>query len=304
MMEIVGLQPYFLPQVQRLINNHLDMVVGGWAIPAETIWQRLQANPAQYVIDPWVRERVTLAALAGGRLLGAAHLLRYGDEPAIGSDYRRAMDVAWLVAEPDEGAAADALLEAAGEFSRRWGAAVVYALDAGLAVPLSHGLADAWGHIGRALERAGFEQTGGRLERTYGGLLEGIQVASEPPIRGLALREQPRESGFVLHAVVGGAAAGHCECVVDLTEGGALPALRGWAELAEIAVEEEWQGHGIGAWLIGQALPRLRAAGNERLVLAVDSEDDARGAGRFFRRFGWEVLATHTLGWRRDGESA
>jgi GNAT superfamily N-acetyltransferase len=298
-MEIAELQPQFLAQLQRLINDHLALVVDGWAIPAEAIGQRLQANPAQHILDPWVRQRATVAATEGGRLLAAAHLLRYGEEEAVGEDYRKAMDIAWLVAEPDEPEAADALLEAAGEYGRRWGAAAVFALDAGLAVPMVGGLPDAWTHIGLALERAGFEHTAGRIERIYGGTLAGITGEGRPAIAGLALEERTQPDGFVLQAIVGRAAAGHCECVADLTERGALPALRGWGELAELEVEEGWRNRGIGTWLIQQALRRLRLAGCERLIFSVDSEDEARGAGRFYRRFGWEVLARHRVGWQR-----
>jgi GNAT superfamily N-acetyltransferase len=99
-------------------------------------------------------------------------------------------------------------------------------------------------------------------------------------------------------ALAGGQAIGHCECSADLTQGGALPALRGWAELGEIEVAEEWRHRGVGTWLIGHAATWLRLGGCERAVFSVAAENEAAGAGRLYQRLGWNVLARHQIGWR------
>ena len=96
----------------------------------------------------------------------------------------------------------------------------------------------------------------------------------------------PRFSG-----VLGGEAVGFCEVAPDLSRGGALPALCGWAKLAELWVEEGWRSMGIGGWLVRHAAEWLRLAGCERMVFNVADPNEAAGAGRFYRRFGWEVLA-------------
>jgi hypothetical protein len=43
----------------------------------------------------------------------------------------------------------------------------------------------------------------------------------------------------------------------------------------------------------------LRLGGCERVILSVDGEDEAAGAGRFYRRFGWDVLARQQVGFLR-----
>ena len=90
---------------------------------------------------------------------------------------------------------------------------------------------------------------------------------------------------------------GECDCVSDLTDGGVLPALHGWGELAELEVREPWRNHGIGAWLVRHALAWLRLGGCTRIVLTVAAEDEAAGAGRFYRRFGWDALVRFQRGW-------
>jgi GNAT superfamily N-acetyltransferase len=83
----------------------------------------------------------------------------------------------------------------------------------------------------------------------------------------------------------------------DLTVGGALPALRGWGELAELEVREPWRNRGIGTWLVQHAVVWLRLGGCSRIVLSVAAEDEAAGAARFYQRFGWEALVRFQRGW-------
>jgi GNAT superfamily N-acetyltransferase len=90
---------------------------------------------------------------------------------------------------------------------------------------------------------------------------------------------------------------GYCECISDLTEAGALPALRGWAELAELEVGEPWRSRGIGAWLVQNAVAWLQLGGCDRIVLSVAAENEAAGAGRFYQRCGWWPLARLQRGW-------
>ena len=73
--------------------------------------------------------------------------------------------------------------------------------------------------------------------------------------------------------------------------------LGGWAELTELWVREGSRNRGVGRWLVEHAAGWLRLAGRDRVVLCVDGDDDEAGAGRFYRRFGWEVLARLTLSW-------
>ena len=80
----------------------------------------------------------------------------------------------------------------------------------------------------------------------------------------------------------------------DLTHGGALPALSNWADLWELRVQEPWRGQGIGAWLLRHAVSWLRLSGRDRIVVNVTEDDEAAGAGSFYRRLGWGVFARET----------
>jgi GNAT superfamily N-acetyltransferase len=82
--------------------------------------------------------------------------------------------------------------------------------------------------------------------------------------------------------------------------GWAIPAPRGWAELSEVHVAEGWRNRRVGSWLVGTAAGWLRLCRRDRVVLAVNEDDEAAGAGRFYRRFGWDVLAREIRPWPRD----
>lgn len=92
-------------------------------------------------------------------------------------------------------------------------------------------------------------------------------------------------------ALLEGQTVGTCECVPDLTEGGALPALSGWGELTELEVAERWRNKGVGAWLIQHAIAWLRLGRCDRVVLAVAPESEAAGVDRFYQRCGWSPLS-------------
>jgi ribosomal protein S18 acetylase RimI-like enzyme len=302
MMQIEPLRNEHLIQLQALINAHLSAVVPGWALPAAFIADRLHHDPRQYVLDPWVTERTTLCALDRQRVVAAAHVLRYGTTAEVGEYYRGAGDIAWVVFWPEHAAAAPALLSAVHSQLAKWRVTRAYAWDTGLPIPLLVGVPDAWPHVAAALAGQGYRPFPDRAEALYGGRLDGVPVPFAPPIAGLALRRTVGSMGARFSALVEGQEVGHCDCGPDLTLGGELPALRGWAELFEIEVEMHWRNRGIGTWLVQHAAAWLRLGGCDRIVLAVASEDEAAGAGRFYRRFGWEVLVREQPGWSRAME--
>jgi GNAT superfamily N-acetyltransferase len=64
--------------------------------------------------------------------------------------------------------------------------------------------------------------------------------------------------------------------------------------------ELSWRNQGIGRRPAQYTAGWLRLAGCDRIVLAVDDDSEAAGAGRFYRRFGWDVLARETHHWRKE----
>ncbi len=293
------LEDEHLAHLQALVNAHVDAAVPGWALPATHLRERLNRNPDQYVTDPWVRERLTLCALERGRLVAATHLLRYGVGPAVGPDYHNAGDLAWFLFWPDSPDAGHQLLAAAHEQMAAWAVSRVYAWDAGLPVAFLNGVPDVWPHIAATLSVAHHQPDPDRREAVYGGWLVQIPPPGAAPLPNLTVQRTLGRRATRFTALADGQPVGHCECAADLTQGGAIPALGGWAELAELQVAEGWRSRGIGAWLVRHAVAWLRLGGCERVLLSVAADDEARGAGRFYQRLGWTALLRCQRAWSR-----
>jgi GNAT superfamily N-acetyltransferase len=298
MLHVESFRPEHLPQLRALVNVHLDAAVPGWSLPEAFIASRLEREPEEFVVDPWVVERATLCAVERDRVVAAAHLLRFGDGPEVSDACRAVGEIAWLVAWPGHERAADQLLAAAGEQLTAWETRTQWAAG-GLLVPVLSGVPDAWPHIAAALARAGFRATPGREEAVYGGELRRVPTPSAPPLTGLRWRRTVGETTVRFVATLEDRHVGVCEWDLDLTLGGARPALAGWAELANMQVEEDWRGRGIGTWLLGHAVAWLRLGRYKRVVLATAVGDEAAGSGRFYRRLGWDVLTRLDRAWGR-----
>ncbi len=71
-------------QLTDLVNRHAAAVLPGVSTSVNTVLSSLEARPDEYVVDPWVAERLTLVTEHHGRVVAAAHLHRYRDEPDVG----------------------------------------------------------------------------------------------------------------------------------------------------------------------------------------------------------------------------
>jgi GNAT superfamily N-acetyltransferase len=303
MSHVESFRPEHLPQVRALINGHLNAAVPGWSLPEAFIASRLRREPEEYVVDPWVTRRATLCAVERDRVVAAAHLRCYGGHATVGDAYRAVGEVAWLVAWPAAEQAGDELLAAAGEQLAAWEVRARWAAT-GLPVPVLSGVPDAWPHIAAALAQAGFRPTPDHAEAVYGGDLAAVPAPPAPPLAGLRLRRTVGDTTVRFAGVLDDRELGVCECDLDLTLGGARPALWRWAELANLQVEAGWRGRGIGGWLVGHAAAWLRVGGYERIVLTTSIDDEAAGSGRFYRRLGLEVLTRLERAWGDDGDDA
>lgn len=285
-----------LPHVTTLVNTHLGAIVPGWAVPQPWLADCLRRNPGEYVVDPWVIARSTMVAIERQRVVAAAHLLRYGSGPEVNPSYHGVVEVDWLLAERDATESSARLLSAVAEQAAAWCATATRLNGGPPAGPIA-GVPDVWPHITAAIEKAGFRQHPGSIETLYGGQLDSIAAPGDPPLSGLRLRRSAGRFGARFDAMEGERSVGYCDIVTDLTEGGALPALRGWAELAEIGVEPEQRSRGIGSWLLRHAVAWARSGCCKRLLLITTAEGDAAGAGRLYRRFGWQPLTRIQIGW-------
>jgi GNAT superfamily N-acetyltransferase len=285
-----------LEQLHQLVNCHLDGVVPGWRLPSGVIADSLEPAPLSRTLDPWVAERRTLCAMDGDRLLGAAHVLRYGAGPEVDATFRGAAELAWLLFWPRTEAASQALVGAVRGLAAGWRASRMYACGTSLPVPVVSGVPESWPHVAVALRRAGFQPQPTVEEVLYGGRLPDVAPA-EPPLRGLEVRVAPEEPGTRFRAEVDGVEIGVVEWSPNLSFGGTLPALAGWAELRTLVVRDGWRGLGVGTWLVGRTVPFLRLVGVSRVVAALTARDEAEGAGSLCRRLGWEPVVRVEQGW-------
>ena len=120
-MRVVPFEPSQLPQLLDLVNLHLAAVLPGWALSGTFLAEHLERDRTEPITDPWVEERVTLYAFDAGRLLAAAHLLRYGEGPEVGDGLKGAGEIDWFVSLPDRHDAAAELLKTVRERLATWG---------------------------------------------------------------------------------------------------------------------------------------------------------------------------------------
>ena len=294
MVKIEPLEKYHLPQVLHLANAHLGAVIPGWALTAGYLWERMMRNPAEWVTDPWVVERKSFVGVVNDRVCAAAHTLRYGDD----TRWKGTGEVAWLLYWPQEHHAGEAILKECLRQMNAW-QATDQQISGPLPVPGCVGLPHVWPHIGCLLEQFGYTCNTEVDESVYGGALEGIPSPGEPTVEGVSIHRDLGKFGTRFAARLDGRNVAYIECVADLTDGGQLPALSGWAELSEVETNESMRNRGLGSWVMRHAVAWLRLCRCDRIVLSVARDDEKAGAGRFYRRFGWTPLVRQNH-WTRN----
>ena len=286
MVQIAPLDRFHLPQVMDLVNSHLSTVIPGWSTMPDYFWERLKRNPKEAIVDPWVVERKSIVGIVNDRVCAAAHLLRYGDD----TRWKGVGDIAWFLFRPGEREAGAAVLKACRCQMDAWQVRDEKIWGNGLSVPICLGVPDVWPHIIGLMEQFGYSANEEVDESVYGGTLTGISAPGKPPVKGMTIHRDVGRFGTRFVARLNGRNVGQCECISDLTEGGLLPALTGWAELSEVETSESMRNQGVGSWVVRHAVEWLRLAKCDRIVLSVAREDEEAGAGRFYNRFGWMPL--------------
>ncbi|MFF2020884.1 N-acetyltransferase [Streptomyces sp. NPDC058171] len=300
-------------QLTDLINAHVAAVVPGAGVSVNTVISSLERRPDEYVLDPWVAERVTLVVEHRRRIVGAAHLLRYRNDPDVGEDFRDAGSLLWSVHLPvepdapaqdresvdgtagDEEQVADLLLSACLAQFTRWHVRVRYA-DGQLPAPGVYGVPAPWPHISTALERAGFVHTGDTEILLLAALSDLPDPALAPPLPGLTVhRTLGTGLGTRLTARSGADDLGYVELDTSLgrPERHARPG--GMADLSDFDLPDDAHPE-LFRWLLGQARAWLALCGVDRVLTyaAPDETDDlallAAGGFRELTRTarGWE----------------
>jgi ribosomal protein S18 acetylase RimI-like enzyme len=282
-------------QLTELVNSHVDAVLPGVSLSPDAVLSHLQREPDEDVVDPWVATRTTLVAVQRDRLVGAAHLVTYGAEERVAPPLRGAGELRLLLFWPGSADAGESLT-AAGVGALRRARARQLLADGSLPVPAVYGIPQQWPHVRAALEQAGFTAHG-PVEVVLVADVADLPRPGPAPLDGLRIdtvlgRHAPR-----LNAVLDGRVVGFCEVQADLTSGGILSRLAGWADVWDLHVAPEHRGHGIGSWLLGHAADRLRLARAER-VLSYAAPDGTELA--HLLASGWRELTRTRRGWARD----
>jgi hypothetical protein len=158
-------------QLTALVNAHAAAVVPGVSVSVNAVMSQLEREPGEFIVDPWVSERATFVAEQRGRVVAAAHLLRYAADERVGESFRDAGEIRWFLFWPeasywpDSADAGDALIAASVAQLGRWGVARQYA-DGTLPVPGVYGVPEQWPHIRETYEQAGFATRGTRSSST------------------------------------------------------------------------------------------------------------------------------------------
>jgi GNAT superfamily N-acetyltransferase len=296
MISIQYYQPENLHGLQALINSHLRLIVDEWSLPGGYIATSLSSDPLQVLLNQWVTERVTLCASKNDQVVAAAHLLRYSTGSSVSTDYQNAGDIGWFLFLPKEIDAAKKLFDQCQTQFARWGVSKSYIWDFNLPVPVFLGLPDAWPHITDFLVSMHCKPSTSLNEAIFGGWIKQDIVEHQPPIEELHVEIKHAEPEAQISALVGSSLVGKCSFQDDLTLGGALPAFDSWAALSAIEISKPWRDKGIGTWLIQLMIHRLSTQ-RKKITFSVTHDDEVAGAGRFYARFGWGVLARSTKGW-------
>jgi GNAT superfamily N-acetyltransferase len=286
-------------QLTTLVNAHVQAVVPGVAVPVNTVMSQLERDPGEFIVDRWVQERATLVAEQRGRVVAAAHLLRYGTGEPVGETYRDAGEIGWLLYWPrasywpDSAEAADALSAACLAQLRDWGVSRRYA-DGALPAPGVYGVPEQWPHVRAVYQRAGFVHEG-RTEVVLLAEVDELPGPGAPPIDGLTVRRTVGVNGTRLSACLGPEVVGYIEVETNLTAGGRLAGLDGWADVGNLHVAEPHRRRGVATWLVGQAAAWLRLARVQRLLDYADAQDQV--SLDLLGRLGFRELTRTARGW-------
>jgi GNAT superfamily N-acetyltransferase len=297
--EIRAFQRRDREQLTELVNAHIAAVVPGWAVSVSALLSQLEREPGQYVVDPWVVERAALVGLRRDRVVAGAYLKRYASDGRVTPDYSGAGEIAWLVCLPQAQDVGRALAAACNRQLDDWQVTRQWA-DGSLPTSATFGVPDAWPHVAAVLRSAGFDDGDGRTEILLAGTLDEVAEPGPPPLPGLSVRREVGHLTTCFSAVLGGEVIGYAHVKDDLTKGGTLLRMAGWAEMWELRVDPNHRNQGVATWLVRTAVAWLRLGGATRMLadVAPDMEDPAMD--RFYARFGWHEIGRSRRGWRRQ----
>jgi GNAT superfamily N-acetyltransferase len=285
-------------QVTALANAHIAAVVPNVSVSVQGLLSQLEREPGEFIVDPWVTERVTLVAEQRGRIVAAAHLLRYAADDRVSPSYRDAGEIRWLLCWPaasywpDSLESGSVLMAACLAQLSRWQVRVWYA-DGTLPAPGVYGVPEQWPHVRALYEKAGFVD-GGRVEVVH---VAAVASLARPSLPGLVATRTVGVNGTRISAVRDGHVLGYIEVDTNLDTGSRMSRLSGWADVGNLHVDEGYRRQGVGGWLLGQAAGWLELGGVTRLLDYAPLDDAAYRA--FLAKAGFQELTRTVRGLTR-----
>jgi ribosomal protein S18 acetylase RimI-like enzyme len=288
-------------QLTALVNAHAAAVVPGVSASVSTVLSQLEREPGEFIVDPWVSERVTLVAEQRQRVVAAAHLLRYAADDRVSESFRDSGEIRWLLYWPEapywrhSEQAGDVLAAASTAQLERWGVSRQHA-DGTLPVLGVYGVPEQWPHVRATYERAGFTHRG-HTEIVYVAEVKRLLRAGEPPLPSLGVRRSVGINGTRISGVIGDELIGFVEVDTNLEDAVRLSRLGGWADVGNLEVAEQHRRRGVGRWLVGEAAEWLRLA---RVELLLDyAWPEQADAIAFLESVGFRELTRTARGWER-----
>ena len=285
-------------QVTALVNAHVGAVVPGLSVSVQGLLSSFEREPGEFVVDPWVVERVTLVAEQRDRITAAAHLLRYGRGQQVREGYRNAGEIRWLLCWPDAsywpdattagealGAACLAQLEA-------WHVDSCYA-DGTLPAPGVFGVAEQWPHVRGIYQRLGFH-TATRTELVFLARVDDLPRPGTVALPGLAPVRTLGVNGTRISATCAGAVLGYLELDSNLDPAARTSRRGGWADVGNLHVDPSHRRQGLGTWLLGQGREWLELAGVRRLLDYAGEDEEEYAA--FLQATGFSLLTRTARG--------
>ena len=207
-------------QLTDLVNGHAAAVMPGLSVSVAAVLSQLERQPGEYIVGPWVSDRLTLVAQQHERVVAAAHLLRYGAGEHVGPAYRNAGEIKWLLFWPEGPRVGSPYWTDATQAAERLMADCIGQLEhwevtsqsasGDLPVPGVYGVPEQWPHVRALYERAGFRHEG-HTEVVYMARVEDLQHPDDPPVPGMTVRRSVGLNGTRLSAVLAAETIGYIE---------------------------------------------------------------------------------------------
>lgn len=284
-------------QLTALVNAHISAVVPGVSVSTQHLLSNLECEPDEFIIDPWVTERRTIVAEQRGRIVAAAHLLRYGSGPDVGEHYRDLGDIRWFVHWTEapywSGAteAATALMAECLQILDQWQVRIQRA-DGSLPAAAVYGIPDQWPHVRSLYEASGF--TPMRTEWVL--IIDTAELACRDA-GDLGVRRSVGINGTRITVSRAGRDLGYIEVDTNLDVPIRQGRMSDWADIGNLEVfdGDSDTDTDVVRSLLGAAGDWLRLAGVGRLLGYAGTEDEVKS----YVELGFSVLTRTLRGWTR-----